>query len=238
MPRPSRIRLPGLTFHVVQRGNNRATVFNQRQDYVDYLDLLACAAHRYETQVHAYALMTNHVHLLLTPKHADGMSNTLRYVGGRFVSRINQRYSRTGSLWEARFRSSPIDTEFYCLACYRYIELNPVRANIVRHPEAYRWSSYRINSTGRGSLLITPHQVYSALGDSPSERAERYRDLVDQGLPTRSLQHIRYALRVGLPTGRDSFNRYIGEKLGRPPSSGRRGRPKKAGVKPPDPASS
>lgn len=235
MPRPSRIRLPGLTFHVVQRGNNRSSVFKRRQDYVDYLELLAFAARRYETQVHAYALMTNHVHLLLTPKRADGMSNTLRYVGSRFVSRVNERYSRTGSLWEARFRSSPIDTEFYCLACYRYIELNPVRANIVRRPDAYPWSSYRVNGGFRDSSLVTPHQVYLALGDSPSERAGRYRDLVSQSLPGESLQHIRWALQVGVPTGRDAFGRDVAARLGGALSSGRRGRPRKTGTKHLDP---
>jgi putative transposase len=228
MSRPPRIRLPGLTLHVVQRGNNRAAAFHQPQDYIDYLDILRVAIRRYETRVHAFVLMTNHVHLLLTSSLADGVSNALRYVGSRYVSRFNGRYGRTGTLWESRFRSSPVDTEFYCLACYRYIELNPVRANLVQVPEDYRWSSYGINSAGQRSSLITPHPTYISLDTTPEKRAERYRKLVREALPDTALRVIREGTRTGVPTGRECFRKSLESSLERRLGTGRRGRPSRS----------
>lgn len=210
--------------HVVQRGNNRAAVFHQARDYHDYLALLAVAARRYHTFVHAYVLMTNHVHLLLTSERTEGVSESLRYLASRFVRRINDRYGRTGRLWESRFRSSPIDSDFYCLACYRYIELNPVRAGIVRTPSEYRWSSYAVNASARTSSLVTSHETYTSLGSTPLERAERYKALVHQALPDDAVRRIRQSLQTGAPTGSEAFGRRI-EALGVRVGQRRRGRP-------------
>ncbi|HEX7080856.1 MAG TPA: transposase [Gammaproteobacteria bacterium] len=222
-----RVTMPGITLHVVQRGHNRARAFFDREDYFHYLDLLTTAAARYETRVHAYVLMTNHVHLLLTQGRPNGVSLTLQYVAGIYSRRINARYGRTGSLWEGRFKSSPIDSDRYCLACYRYIELNPVRAGITKRPDDYRWSSYRVNSTGAPSVLITPHPTYDSLGITPRGRAERYRGLVQDALPESLLQDLRESVRKGLPTGSDDFRRQVETALKRPLGSGRRGRPPK-----------
>lgn len=227
MPRMARIRLPRITFHIVQRGNNRSPTFFETADYRDYLHLLQSAAQRYATQIHAYVLMTNHVHLLATSDLPDGISSTLRHLGSRYVSRVNKRYGRTGSLWESRYKSSPVDSARYCLACYRYIELNPVRAGIVQRPEEYHWSSYRSNAAGKPSSLVTSHPVFLSLGATPEERRESYCKLVREALEDDVLSEIRRALRKGLPSGDEDFRRRIESSIDRPLGSGRLGRPRK-----------
>ena len=175
MARRPRISPPGITLHLVQRGNNRSATFFEDQDYREYLRLLQLAARRWESRVHAYALMTNHVHLLVTPMIPGGVSKLLQYVGSQYVTWLNRRLERSGTLWEGRFRSSPIESDRYCLACYRYIELNPVRAGLVRHPEDYRWSSYRANACGRASSLVAAHPTFLSLGETSADRRRRYR---------------------------------------------------------------
>jgi len=225
MGRALRIRLSGLTFHVVQRGHNRDATFLDQRDYVDYLALLRTGAHRFQTSIHAYVLMTNHVHLLLTSRLPDGVSRLLQYVAGRYSAHFNARYARTGSLWESRFHASPIDADHYCLACYRYIELNPVRAGIVRSPDAYRWSSYRVNSTGAPSSLIAPHPTFLLLGPTPFERAARYRELIRERLPKETVQRIREGLNDSVPTGDDAFRQSLETAVQRPLVKRKRGRP-------------
>jgi len=218
-----------MTLHAVQRGNNRSAAFHDTQDYLCYLRLLEAAARRYETRVHAYVLMTNHVHLLLTSNLLNGISRTLQYVASRYVQAANERYGRTGTLWESRYRSTPVDSERYCLACYRYIELNPVRAGIVKSPEDYRWSSYRVNSTARWSSLVSPHPTFLALSETPAGCAAQYRLLVREALPDDVLQDIRSSLRRGVPAGDEAFREKIEASLKRRIGTGKRGRPPKNG---------
>jgi putative transposase len=201
MPRAPRIQIAGLTFHVVQRGNHREPVFFTDDDYRTYLHLLALMSSRYETRVHAYVLMTNHVHLLMTATRPDGVSRTMQYVASSYSRKLNERLERQGPLWESRFRSSLIDSEYYCLACYRYIELNPVRAGMVASPAAYRWSSYLENVGQRIPRVIEPHDCFLALGNSPSARFHSYRAIVAEALPAAALTTIREGLRQGRPTG-------------------------------------
>jgi len=164
MPRMSRLALPGVPLHLVQRGNNRQACFFHEADYSFYLQsLFACAA-RYHVAVHAYVLMTNHVHILATPADKSGVSRMMQLLGAIYVTNINATYRRTGSLWEGRFKSSLVDSGSYCLACYRYIELNPVRAGMVLRPGDYRWSSYGVNACGHASAGIEPHEQWRALG--------------------------------------------------------------------------
>lgn len=209
MSRLPRIRIPGITFHVVQRGNDRNRVFFADDDYRAYLHRLNLMSQRYDTSVHAYVLMTNHVHLLLTSRLPDGISRTMQHVSSGYARRINDRYRRTGTLWEARFKSSPVDSEFYCLACYRYIELNPVRAGLVLAPADYRWSSYHENVGKRSVSIVTPHACYEALGRSRSERVDRYREIVHEYLPDRMIADIRHGMRRGSPVGSDRFRKRI-----------------------------
>lgn len=222
MPRPPRIRVPGIPLHVVQRGNNRCTTFFEDGDYREYLSWLEHAAERYAVSVHAYVLMTNHVHLLLTAESRDGISRALQLVGSRYTRRINVRHERTGGLWEGRFWSSPIDSERYALACYRYIELNPVRAGIVRDPADYPWSSYRVNSTGKRSF-VTPHPALLSLAVTPQSRNRLYRELVSESLSEETLHKIRRSLRKGLPTGDEPFKERLEGALGRRIGTGRPG---------------
>lgn len=228
MGRAPRIQLSGLTFHVVQRGHNRDASFLGTEDYLDYLSLLKTGARRSETRIHAYVLMTNHVHLLVTSRLPDGISRLFQYVSGRYAAHFNKRRGRTGALWEGRFHASPIDSDRYCLACYRYIELNPVRAGIVRSPGAYRWSSYRTNSTGEASSLVTAHPVLLSLGETPLQRALRYRELMRETLPNETLHVIRQGLKDGLPVGDASFRKGLEAAVQRPFAKPRRGRPPKS----------
>lgn len=177
MPRKPRMYLADQPAHIIQRGNNRDTCFYAEQDYQFYLNCLSDACQRYRVAVHAYVLMTNHVHLLLTPQTAEGISQVMQSVGRRYVQYVNYEYRRSGTLWEGRHKASLVDTEAYLLTCYRYIELNPVRANMVPHPGEYRWSSYRSNALGDSNILLTPHPLYMGLGQDPLSREQAYRDL-------------------------------------------------------------
>ena len=155
--------------------------------------------------IHAYVLMTNHVHLLLTPEQLNSVSVMMKNLGQRYVQRFNRKHGRTGTLWEGRFRSSVIDSEGYLFQCHRYIEANPVRAEMVRRPRDYAWSSYRANAEGKLSSLITPHPLYLSLGSTGSERLASYRALFEKDLSEEELQGIRDAVNGGFALGRAAF---------------------------------
>ena len=193
MPRKPRIYLPGVTCHVVQRGNNRSCCFFSNSDYQFYLDSLEHACEQYKVALHAYVLMTNHCHLLMTPETNDGISKVMQPLGRRYLQYINRSYGRSGTLWEGRHKASLIDTASYLLYCYRYIELNPVRAGMVKQPAKYPWSSYHVNANGDESSLITPHAVYLALGRDELFRQARYRDLVEMELD--KVYYVKYERR-------------------------------------------
>lgn len=205
MARLPRIIVPGQALHIIQRGNNRQACFFADVDYCYYLDCLTEAATRFGGHVHAYVLMTNHVHLLLTPESSETPSMLLQSVGRRYVRYINQAYRRSGTLWEGRYKSALIDSDRYLLTCSRYIELNPVRANMVTFPGEYRWSSFRSNSEAAADPLLSPHPLYTALGNSPATRAAAYRALFDRHLDTQDIQAIRDTTETGVVLGNDRF---------------------------------
>lgn len=225
MPRPPRLSVPGIPQHIVQRSNNRQACFLQESDYRLYLRLLNAACRRHQCALHAFVLMTNHVHMLLTPETDDGISLLVRDVGRDYVRIFNKTHERTGTLWEGRFKSSLVDADSYCLACYRYIELNPVRAGMVRDPGQYRWSSYRANAYGEPSRLLTAHPTWQALGVTDYARRGAYRRLLEEMLDPQQLDALRYALRKGLPTGHDRFKHQIEQTLSIRLGSRRVGRP-------------
>ncbi len=194
MPRPRRVDAPGYPQHVVQRGNNRQPVFFSDGDRVAYLRLLCHHADQQHCRIHAYVLMGNHVHLLVTPDAPGGMSRLMQAVNRAYVRRVNERQQRTGTLWEGRFHSTLVDTERYLLACQRYVELNPVRAGMVVRPGDYRWSSYRANAQGRANALLVPHSAFELIAADVDERRRRYAEFIAQGIPAGDLVAIRGAL--------------------------------------------
>lgn len=230
MPRRPRLLLAGVPVHIIQRGNNRCDCFRTQDDYVRYLCTLEAMSRKYECVVHAYVLMTNHVHLLLTPNRSESASLLMKYLGQRYVQYFNRRYARSGSLWEGRFRSCMVSEETHLLSCYRYIELNPVRARMVRHPEDYAWSSYRNNAFGASSSLLAPHSCFQRLGLTEQERRSNYRDLVGNALDSTALDEIRQATNGNYALGAHGFRREVERILNRRASPGRPGRPVKSGT--------
>ena len=230
MARKPRFGLPGIPQHVIQRGNNREPCFYGDEDYPRYLDDLKEALTKNDCRLHAYVLMTNHVHLLLTPMSEHGVSHLMQDLGRKYVRYVNVVYRRSGTLWEGRYKASLVDSEAYLLTCMRYIELNPVRANMVAHPGEYRWSSYAFNAQGRENALLTPHPIYRQLGTTPETRHHTYRELFRHHMENTLLHEIRDALNQELVLGRDDFKDRIAEMTKRQTRPARSGRPPFVGV--------
>jgi len=205
MARRLRQILPGVAVHIIQRGVNRAACFRIEADYLVYLSNLRHLSAKHGCAVHAYCLMTNHVHLLLTPSHAGSCTAMMRDLGQRYVPYFNWRHDRTGTLWEGRFRSCIAESSHYVLACYRYIELNPVRASMVNNPADYLWSSYAVNSGLRSDPFLSPHLEFTALALDSEKRHTAYRGLFDQEMDPALLQAIRDATNGGYPLASDAF---------------------------------
>lgn len=227
MPRKARMYLPGVPCHVITRGNNRDACFYADEDYLFYLNCLNDACIKHSVALHAFVLMTNHVHLLLTPNNEQGISKVLQSVGRRYVQYINRVYKRSGTLWEGRHKSSLIDAEEYLLACYRYIELNPVRAAMVEHPADYRWSSYAVNAGMKRRKNLIEHEIYRRLGKDESIRYKNYRDLFVVDLGEKLVSDIRRSANFSMPLGDSRFQDQIEEALGRRLGQALRGRPPK-----------
>jgi len=228
MARMQRIVIPGQPLHILQRGNNRSATFFAEEDYRYYLDSLKIASAKYECAIHAYVLMTNHVHLLVTPSDVQGISKLMQSVGRRYVRYINSKYQRTGTLWEGRYKSSLIDIENYLLACYRYIEMNPVRAGMVKHPNQYPWASYKSNAELVGNELISPHQQYLDLGGTEQERGDVYSSLFLENIDGAVLANIRDSTNKDKIIGSMRFEKKIQLMLNRRVIKGRHGGDRKS----------
>lgn len=215
MARLPRLNLPHIPQHVIQRGNNRQACFFNEQDYSVYLDKLQHYANKYSVNIHAYTLMTNHVHILMTPLTETGVSQLMQSLGRCYVMYINKTYKRTGTLWEGRYKSTLVDSEYYFLTVSRYIELNPVRANMVQHPGEYPWTSYHCNALNKHIQLITPHLCYNALGEDINTRREAYRKLFEQYISVLTLEEIRTATNKAWVLGDDRFKQQIELATGR-----------------------
>ncbi len=226
MPRKARFNLLGVPQHVIQRGNNREPCFFSEADYIRYLEDLQTAADKHQCHIHAYVLMTNHVHILVTPFNDVGISLMMQSLGRRYVKYINHTYHRTGTLWEGRYKASLVDSERYLLTCMQYIESNPVRASMVEHPGDYKWSSYIDNAYGRLSFNLNPHPLYLSLGNSSEQRREAYRELFSVILGKESLHEIRDSLNHELVLGRSYFKDKIEEMTKRQVRLGQPGRPR------------
>ena len=227
MPRRARIAIAGIPWHIIQRGNNRSACFFAEDDYRYFMNTLAEQAVKWQCAIHAYVLMTNHVHLLLTPQQQDSAATMMKHLGQRYVQYVNRTYRRSGTLWEGRFRSCLAQEDTYVLTCHRYIELNPVRAAMVENPAEYSWSSYRANALGEPGGLLTHHPDYLALGRSPNIRLEAYRELFQGPLDRTTVENIRCATNGNYVLGNQRFREEIAAMLKRRVTPGKSGRPRK-----------
>ena len=223
MPRRARLKVVGLPLHLIQRGNNRGACFYAEEDYSLYLHHLGELARKFRCAVHAYVLMTNHVHLLLTPARLDGPSLLMKHLGQRYVQYVNRVYRRSGTLWEGRFRSSIVQQRDYLLRCYRYIELNPVRAGMVSDLASYVWSSYAVNSGARPDPFVAQHPEFSALAVEGGKRHRAYRGLFEEQIDEPLLRAIRDATNTGYPLASDTFKSRVLAPLGWKTAPAKRG---------------
>lgn len=220
MARLPRFVLPGHPQHIIQRGNNRQKIFKSNVDYEYYLEKLIDAAKKHKCDIHAYVLMPNHVHLLVTPKTKDGIGKMLQMIGRYYVQYFNKKYKRTGTLWEGRYKATLIQTEQYLLTCMRYIENNPVRAkNMVSHPGEYLWSSYQCNAEGEYDELVTPQREYKKLAKTEKGRRSAYKKLFRKPVPDEKIIEIREATNKAWVLGDIKFKRRMQKSVGRPVES-------------------
>ena len=216
MPRWARLVAPHFPMHITQRGHNRDLTFHDAHDFASFRELLLQASVRTGCSIHAYALMSNHIHLLLTPPNSTAPSRLMQHACSQYVRYWNKRHSRSGTLWNGRFRSSIVDTDRYFLACSRYIDLNPVRAGLVREAQDYEWSSHRHLAYGVTDRVLTMHGTYQALGESPALRQGAYLSYCAEDRSTREVHDIRSAIRGGAAVGGRRFVARIEVLLQRP----------------------
>jgi len=216
MARLPRFVIAGQPQHIIVRGNNRDPIFYMDEDYEFYLEKLKQACGKHNCDLHAYVLMTNHVHLLITPHTKEGISKVIQMLGRYYVQYFNNAYDRTGTLWEGRYKATLIDSEQYLLICCRYIELNPVRAgDMAEHPSEYPWSSYHYNALGEEDGCITPHFIYKKLGKNNLLRQKAYRGLFRSRIPKKILAEIRESTNKAWVLGSASFKNKIQLQLDR-----------------------
>jgi putative transposase len=225
MARLSRVCPVGIPQHVIQRGNNRQVCFAGEQDFAAYASWLKDYSKKYQVDIHAWVLMTNHVHLLCTPRTDNAISLMMQSVGRQYVRYFNCNYKRTGTLWEGRFKSCLVQDENYLLQLYFYIESNPIRAGMVEQPSDYAWSSYPINALGKASELCTFHPLYLALGRHPKDRQANYRDLFQHHVEGKLLEEIRVTVNQGMALGSEQFKAEVESLTGRRMRTLKMGRP-------------
>lgn len=227
MARLPRLVVPNQPHLIIQRGNDRQLVFRDTSDYTVFLGRLGEAAKQFEVAIHAYVLMPNHLHLLASPSDPTGFARMMQWVGRYYVPYFNRKYARSGTLWQGRYRTSVIDSEQYFITCSRYIELNPVRADMVLSPAQYAWSSYAHHIGVRADPLVTDHPLYWALGNTPFEREAVYKDLSEQALTPDELIKMRDSVK-GWALGSEQFKTKLEKIVSRRVSPIRTGRPYKS----------
>ena len=205
MPRRARFCPGGYPVHLIQRGNNRQAIFTCDADLAAYANWLAEGSRRFGVSIHGWVFMTNHVHLLATPTTDRSLSQLMQYLGRLYVRRFNYYYSRSGTLFEGRFRTCVIQESQYLLTCLQYIELNPIRSGMVRDPGEYRWSSYRAHAFGIRARLWSPHALFLALGKSAEQRQSAWRNRIGEALDIEVLAKVRHCANTGLVLGTESF---------------------------------
>lgn len=225
MPRKSRIDLPSYPQHVIQRGNNKQTCFHQTADFKAYAYWLRQYSVQFDVSVHAWVFMSNHVHILCTPNKSNAISAMMQSLGRQYVRYFNDKYKRTGTLWEGRYKACIVESDAYLIQLYKYIELNPVRAKMVKEAEDYVWSSFQINALGKDSSLCVPHESYTRLGHSKTQRLLEYSRLFKQDIPLKQLQQIRESTQSGLVYGSEKFITKLENVAGQALTKKKAGRP-------------
>ena len=226
MARLPRYFVPNCPQHIILRGNNREPIFAAEDDYRKFYECLGESAQKHEMAIHAYVLMTNHVHVLATPDSVEALGKTLQSLGRKYVQYFNHAYRRTGTLWEGRYKATVVEAERYLLTCMRYIELNPVRAGIVKHPGDYRWSSYLAHAQGASDQLLTEHALYRRLGRTDDERRAAYQQLFQAQVTKADVEVIRAATNKAWALGNDRFRQKVEALAGRRAAPLPKGRPK------------
>ena len=214
MPRRPRVFLPGQPIYLTQRGHNRSQVFYGPDDAKIFLGWLQDAGNKHGLSFHAYVLMTNQIHLLVTPESEQALPKALRDVNWHYTRYINRAHNRSGSLWDGRYKACIVEAEIYFLACSHYIELEPVRAGIANEPESYRWSSHKANAEGEKNSLLTPHALYLRLGHSPETRSNAYKNFCKEELSETTVTAIRTATKGGWALGNDEFSGKVSNYAG------------------------
>ncbi len=225
MARLPRLTLPGYPHHVIQRGNNRQPIFTTMADYRYFLQLLDENSKKFEVAIHAYVLMGNHFHLLVSPQAADGLPQMMQAVGRRYVRYFNDLQGRSGTLWEGRYRSTLIQTDRYLLTCMAYIDLNPVRAGLVADPKDYPWSSYGHYAGSRADKLIAPHPLFWSLGNTPFSREAAYAEMVRAGINADQQAVLTQSVLSGWPLGEADFVADLQKRTERRVEKSHAGRP-------------
>lgn len=228
MPRQPRYFLPGYPQHLVIRGVNKGDTFFALEDYTLFKRILGSSARKYGCAIHAYVLMTNHVHLLVTPSLQKSIPLVMQAIGRSYVQTINRNYGRTGTMWQGRYKSCLVHDDQYLLTCQRYIELNPVRARMVGNAGAYPYSSYRCNALDQADALVVPHRTYLELGRNRRVQLENYRRLFEEEQDAATLTEIRDATDACLVLGTEEFKDQIEAVLGRSVRPAKMGRPSKS----------
>ena len=209
MPRRARFCPAGLPVHLIQRGNNRQAIFTCDDDLAAYAHWLAKGAERFGVSVHGWVFMTNHVHLLATPSHDESLSRLMQFLGRLYVRHFNYTYTRSGTLFEGRFKTCVVQEDKYMLTCLRYIELNPVRAGMVGDPGDYRWSSYRAHAFGIRASLWSAHKLYMGLASNEKQRQQAWRELTRESLDIVAVAKVRHCANTGLVLGTETFREQV-----------------------------
>ncbi len=227
MARQARLVIPSHVHHVLQRGHDGQRIFQDVEDYRSFLAWVGKAATLFGVAIHAYVLMPNHVHFMVTPMDEQGLGRMMQWVGRHYVPYFNHKYGRTGTLWQGRFKASVIDAERYFITCCRYIESNPKRCGLVEDLVEFPWSSYAHHRGLKSDLLIHDHPLYWELGNTPFEREAAYKELIEQELTEDELMQIDHAVLKGWPLASSDFQRQLEKQVNRRIGLAKRGRPQK-----------
>ncbi|MDY7577843.1 transposase [Herbaspirillum sp. RTI4] len=225
MARLPRLVIPHHPHHVIQKGHDEQAIFRDEEDFLMFLSRLREAARQFDVAVHAYVLMSTHLHLLLTPHDEQGLARMMQWVGRQYVPYFNRKYQRSGSLWQGRYRATVLEADAYLLLCSRYIELNPVRSGVVVTPEQYPWSSYLHHVGARPDAWMSDHALYWELGNTPFDREAAYRQLVEQGVTQKETDMLGRAIYTAWALGSEVFKDGLERDSERRVRPGKRGRP-------------